>query len=46
MARIDSIISEGTHARRVKITTADRRSYERHVNTVIPMELDGEETSE
>ena len=46
MARVDSIISEGSHVRRVKITTADRRTYERHVNTVIPMEVDGEETSE
>ena len=43
MARIDKILSEGSHVRRVIVRTADKRTYERHVNTLIPLELDGEE---
>ena len=43
MARVDKILSEGSHVRRVIVKTADKRSYERHVNSLIPLELDGEE---
>ena len=43
IARVDSILSEGTHVHRVVVSTANQKQFERHVNTLIPLELDQEE---
>ena len=40
MARVDKIISEGSHVRRVVVRTADGHTYERHVNNLILLEMD------
>ena len=44
IARVDKIVSEDSHVRRVVVTTADRKSYERHVSKLVTLELDQEET--
>ena len=44
IARIDEILSDDkNHARRLKITTAGGKTFERHVAHVIPLELEAEE---
>ena len=43
IARVDKIVSEDSHVRRVVVTTADRKSYERHVSKLVILELDQEE---
>ena len=45
VARIDEVLStDKNHVRRVRLTTAEGKSYERHLNKIIPLELEvGEE---
>ena len=42
IGRVDSILSEGSHIHRVIVSTANHKQYERHVNTLIPLEIDQE----
>ena len=48
LARVDKILSEDeNHVRRVVVTTADKKSFERHVTKLVALELDqAEETEE
>ena len=44
IARVDEILSEDKdHVRRVKITTAGGKTFERHISHLIPLELEAEE---
>ena len=40
IARVDKIISEDNHVRRVRVITPDRRTFERHINKLVVLELD------
>ena len=44
IARVDEILSQDkNHVRRVRLTTAEGKTYERHLNKIIPLELETEE---
>ena len=44
IARVDEILSaDKNHVRRVRVTTADRKSFERHVTKLVALELDQED---
>ena len=44
IARVIKILSEDTnHVRRVLVTTADKKTFERHVTKLVPLELDHED---
>ena len=44
LARVIKILStDKNHVRRVLVTTADRKTYERHVTSLVPLELEEEE---
>ena len=44
LAPVDKILSEDSHhVRRVRVTTADRKTFERHVTKLVPLELDHED---
>ena len=47
LARVDKILSQDeNHVRRVIVTTADKKSFERHVTKLVALELDQEEETE
>ena len=44
IGRVDEILSKDrNHVRRVKITTAEGKQFERHVTKIVPLELEAEE---
>ena len=44
IARIDDVLSDDiNHARRFRVTTANGKTYDRHITKIIPLELEAEE---
>ena len=40
IARVQKILSADSHVRRVQVITADRKTFERHINKLVALELD------